>query len=353
VYLKDIESFFPPPKDAGRTFTLFDRDGNGDVSRDEMELACLDVHREQLSLEHSMRDLDSAVGKLDNILMSVYTIVALVIIAVALEAQLVTLVTGTGTLVLGLSWLIGASMQEVLASIIFLFIKHPYDVGDRVQINQEHYIVQEINLLSTVFVDSNSAYVQAPNSILNDLWIQNIRRSKEMSEVFTFDVAYTTSFHDLERLRETMLEFLESEKRDYQPVFNLTVKDIPEQTMMTLTVNITYKSNWQQDTLRVKRRNKWICALKKALADVKIYGPKGDPDGIPAPTRYTQVPWELVKEKDDKAAGGKGPDEPSAPKDGWQLSDKNAAMLNSADQAFGEAAILQMTPRRGLSEKKE
>ncbi len=51
------------------------------------DLNCRDVHREQLSLEHSMRDLDSAVGKLDNILMSVYTIVALVIIAVALVSE--------------------------------------------------------------------------------------------------------------------------------------------------------------------------------------------------------------------------------------------------------------------------
>jgi small-conductance mechanosensitive channel len=60
-------------------------------------------------------------------------------------------------------------MQEVLGSIIFLFVKHPYDVGDRVQINKEFYIVQEINLLSTVFMDSSSAYVQAPNNILNTL----------------------------------------------------------------------------------------------------------------------------------------------------------------------------------------
>ena len=45
-----------------------------------------------------------------------------------------------------------------------------------------------------------------------------------MCEVFTFDVAYTTSFHDLERLRGTMLSFLESERRDFQQVFNLTVK---------------------------------------------------------------------------------------------------------------------------------
>ena len=76
----------------------------------------------------------------------------------------------------------------------------------------------------------------------------------------------------------------------------------------------------------MKRRNKWICALKKALTDVKIYGPTGDPDAIPAPTRYTKVPWELVKEEDDKAAESKTPGEQSAPRDGWQLSDKNAAM---------------------------
>lgn len=66
-----------------------------------------------------MRDLDSAVGRLDNILMSVYFVVAVLIVAVALvrvepemltcdllttipqEAQLLTIVTGAGTLVLG------------------------------------------------------------------------------------------------------------------------------------------------------------------------------------------------------------------------------------------------------------
>jgi MFS superfamily sulfate permease-like transporter len=42
-----------------------------------------EFHREQLSIENSMRDLDSAVGRLDNILMSLYVIIAVLIIAVA------------------------------------------------------------------------------------------------------------------------------------------------------------------------------------------------------------------------------------------------------------------------------
>ena len=80
-----------------------------------------------------------------------------------------TLITGAGTLILGLSWLIGGSLQEVLSSIIFLFIKHPFDVGDRVVISGQTYTVKEIRLLSTTFLDSNSTLVQAPNNALNTL----------------------------------------------------------------------------------------------------------------------------------------------------------------------------------------
>lgn len=70
---------------------------------------------------------------------------------------------------LGLSWLIGGSLQEVLTSIIFLFVKHPFDVGDRVNIGKENYTVKEIRLLSSVFLDSNSTLVQAPNTVLNTM----------------------------------------------------------------------------------------------------------------------------------------------------------------------------------------
>lgn len=57
----------------------------------------------------------------------------------------------------------------MLQSIIFLFIKHPFDVGDRVIVNKETYTVKEIRLLSTVFLDGNSTSVQAPNVVLNTM----------------------------------------------------------------------------------------------------------------------------------------------------------------------------------------
>ena len=257
-----------------------------------------EFHREQLSIENSMRDLDSAVGRLDNILMTVYFVVAILIIAVALvnfflilTSTFLAIYTGGSTRYPryrhrnfdpwfvsnymhsksynrypcpGLSWLIGGSLQEVLTSIIFLFVKHPFDVGDKVILDKEMYTVKEIRLLSTIFLDSSSILVQAPNNMLNSLvrwnlfspfilfsqnpprwqFIQNLRRSPQggcfdfafslnsyvlssllqMSETFTFDVDYATTFEDLERLREKMLTFLESERRDYHPVFDVNIK---------------------------------------------------------------------------------------------------------------------------------
>ena len=87
-------------------------------------------------------------------------------IVVILDRSVASLITGAGTIILGLSWLIGDSLAEVLASIIFLFIKHPFDVGDRITVEKETYTVKEIRLLSTIFLDKNSCLVQAPNSVL-------------------------------------------------------------------------------------------------------------------------------------------------------------------------------------------
>ncbi|KAJ6593918.1 Mechanosensitive ion channel-domain-containing protein [Mycena capillaripes] len=317
ILVEDIARFFPTPDEADLVFALFDQDSNGDASRDEVEMAMMEFHREQLSIEHSMQDLDSAVGRLDNIFMSLYVVIAILIIAVALEAQVATLVTSAGTLVLGLSWLIGGTLAEVLTSIIFLFIKHPFDVGDRVCIDKTNYTVKEIRLLSTIFLNSDGVSVQAPNTVLNS----------QMSESFTFDVNYSTSFEDVEKLRQRMLTFVTTERRDYQPAFDIVVVDFPDQSKMTLQADIKYKSNGQQGALKAKRRNKWLCALKAALAEVGIYGPSGNPHSEPGTQRYTEVPWHEVKAESEKAKTSKEK-MPSAqvPEGGWRLSGQNAVI---------------------------
>jgi len=348
LVFQDISRLFPSLEEADAAFSLFDRDGNGDVSLEETEQSCAEFHREQLSIEHSMRDLDSAVGRLDNLLMSLYVVVAILIIAVMLEAQLATLITAAGTLVLGLSWLIGSSLHDVLTCIIFLFIRHPFDVGDRIDLGDKGtFTVKEIRLLSTIFLDGHGTSVQVSNTVLDTLFIKNIRRSPKMSESFTFDVDFSTTFKQIEQLRSLMLGFVQMERRDFQPSFDISVVDIPEQDKMVLQADIMYKSNWQQGTLKATRRNKWICALKTYLAEAKIYGPKGNPDATPAPTRYTLIPWEEVQEKGKNSADPMMPIAmPEMPSGGFNLMSRSAIKLDDTENIFGNPGTPTQLPRK-------
>ena len=70
--VEDISRYFTTKEDVEQAFLFFDTDGNGDATLEECEMAVVDLHRERLALSSSMRDLDSAVGRLDAILMSLF-----------------------------------------------------------------------------------------------------------------------------------------------------------------------------------------------------------------------------------------------------------------------------------------
>ena len=71
----------------------------------------------------------------------------------------------------GLSWLIGSSLHDILTSIIFLFVRHPFDVGDRIDLGAPNgsFTVKEIHLLSTILLNGNGTYVQVSNNVLATL----------------------------------------------------------------------------------------------------------------------------------------------------------------------------------------
>lgn len=70
------------------------------------------------------------------------------------QSTFISTLTTAGTTLLSLSFVFATTAQEFLGSCIFLFVKHPYDVGDRVDITgpeKERLVVEKISLLYTVF----------------------------------------------------------------------------------------------------------------------------------------------------------------------------------------------------------
>lgn len=179
---------------------------------------------------------------------------------------------------MSLSFVFAATAQEILGSCIFLFAKHPYDIGDRVDITSEMFTVEHIALLYTVFKRvTNGKTVQIPNIVLNTLWVENITRSKAMREQVSVFCAFDTSFEDINLLKLEMQSFLRdsANNRDFHPDTDIEVVSIAEMNKLELRVEIRHKSNWSNETLRASRRSKFMCALVVALRKVPILGPGG------------------------------------------------------------------------------
>lgn len=64
-------------------------------------------------------------------------------------------------------------MQEILLACIFLFVKHPYDVGDRVDVDGKEYTVAKMSLLSTNFKRVDGKFVWIGHNILATKVIEN------------------------------------------------------------------------------------------------------------------------------------------------------------------------------------
>ncbi|KAN0106706.1 hypothetical protein V8E51_009582 [Hyaloscypha variabilis] len=316
LYQEDIEEVLGPARkeEAQASFDALDNDGNGDISLDEMIMKVVEVGRDRKAIAASMRDVGQAIGVLDQVLIAVLFVIIIFIFVAFQDTNFVTTLATAGTTLLSLSFVFAVTTQEFLGSCIFLFVKHPYDVGDRVDIVgpvQEYLVVEQISLLFTVFkrIDTMKM-VQVPNIVLNTLWIENVTRSKAMKEQLDMYISFDTSLEDIELLRSEMEAFVRhpDNSRDFQPDIILEATGIGNMDKLQLKVEIRHKSNWHNETVRAARRSKFMCALVLALRKVPIYGPGGggEPLGGPTNPSYSvSIPDGLAAEARDKAAKAK------------------------------------------------
>ena len=195
-----------------------------------------------------------------------------------LNENFVTTLATAGTALLSLSFVFAVTAQEVLGSCIFLFVKHPYDIGDRVDVSNEELTVDRISLLYTNFKRvANGKAVQIPNIVLNNLWVENVTRSRSMREFISVFVNFGTSFEDIKLLENELRRFVcaKDNARDFQQEVEVRVMNMAEMDKLELRVEMRYKGIWHSDAHRASRRSKFLCEVVRVLRQIPIYGPGG------------------------------------------------------------------------------
>ncbi|KAK2877795.1 hypothetical protein FQN49_001193 [Arthroderma sp. PD_2] len=313
LYLEDLYDVFGPDhrSEAEECMAALDRDDNGDISLDEMILTVTEFGKARQAMSKSMHDVDQAINVLDNLLLAVVFILVVLVFIAFLNKGFGTTLAAGATALLSMSFVFATTCQEVLGSCIFLFVKHPYDVGDRVHINNNELLVEHISLLFSVFRDiQNHKTVQVPNIVLNTQWIENVTRSAAMREQLTLTCDFGTSFGDIQLLKREMQAFVRAKdnSRDFAPDVDVEVSGLGDMNKLELKVEIRHKSNWHNEVVRATRRSKFLCALVLAIKKIPIYGPGGGDAAlgdIAKPSYSVSISHEQAQQSKDEYAADK------------------------------------------------
>ncbi|KAF2306774.1 hypothetical protein GH714_021300 [Hevea brasiliensis] len=172
--------------------------------------------------------------------------------------------------------------KTIFESIIFVFVMHPFDVGDRCVIDGVQMIVEEMNILSTVFLRYDMEKIYYPNSVLLMKPISNFSRSPDMGDAIDFTIEVSTSVDDFNALKKAIKLFiLLVESMSFEQIHREQAKALEpkayiasegdrgcEQDELTLCVQQTI--NHQNFGEKEHRRSELVFELKKIFENLGI-----------------------------------------------------------------------------------
>jgi len=118
----DFYPAFPNPQSAEDAFRVFDKDGNGDISRAEIKTVLLKVYRERRFLSRSMRDVGEALVTLNNILRFFAAVVLFFISLSVFGVEVGDSLTSVYTVGIAASFIFKNAASSAFDSIMFLFV---------------------------------------------------------------------------------------------------------------------------------------------------------------------------------------------------------------------------------------
>lgn len=266
----DFIPYFKTEAEAREAFSFFDADRNGDISKNEMREAVQRIYRERRALSTSLKDMSSAISKLDLVLMSIGLIIVVFIwLLIFNRNATVANIVPLSTFVVGFSFVFGNSAKTIFESMIFIFATHPYDVGDLVFIDDVPMFVKEFGMISTVFRTTTNQEVVAPNAMLaSSKYIHNSRRSGNQWETTDIKMSFDTALETMDEFRKRLRAWVAEHDREWGGGLDVNFSSIDQMNCVTLTIAMEHKGNWQEWGTRWARRTQLMRQVKTIAEDL-------------------------------------------------------------------------------------
>ncbi|KAF8037875.1 hypothetical protein BT93_B0648 [Corymbia citriodora subsp. variegata] len=242
----------------------------GRITKSSFRNWVVHAYFERKALAHSLNDTKTAVQQLHKLASAIVVVIIIVVslLVMGLATTKVILVVTSQLLLVG--FMFQNTCKTVFESIIFVFVMHPFDVGDRCVVDGVQMIVEEMNILTTVFLRYDMEKIYYPNSVLITKPISNFRRSPDMGDAVDFTIDVSTSIDTINALKKAIQSYIESKPKHWSPKHTVLVKEIEDVNKMKMSLCVQHTMNHQNYGERSSRKSDLILELKKIFENLDI-----------------------------------------------------------------------------------
>ncbi|GFE54667.1 mechanosensitive ion channel protein [Babesia ovis] len=212
---EQLKSFLVP-EEADTIVSLLDLSGHGRINVSMLHQALLNLYNARKKFKNVIKGQDSIFKVLLRLLSCGTWICALVVMAFMAGITAEAIVVSGAALMSALTVALSYLYTNFLTSVIFVAISNPYNVGDRVRLNDgEPLIVKKIRTYTTEFVTIMGKGLVFQNAVLANMKITNETRSVRATFDFEFAVDYKTTDEQLTALNDHLLAISNSRPNDF------------------------------------------------------------------------------------------------------------------------------------------
>ncbi|CAA7391470.1 unnamed protein product [Spirodela intermedia] len=270
IYLEDLMCFMGEDE-ALKAMGLFEGALQSNrVSRRSLKNWVINAFRERRALSLTLNDTKTAVKRLHQMVNVVMAVVIFVLWLLIMDLATVHLLVLVSSQLLLLVFVFGNTLRMVFEDLIFLFGMHPFDVGDRCEVDGVQMIVEEMNILTTVFLRYDNQKIAYPNSVLLTKPISNFYRSPDMWDFVDFCIDVATPEEKVALMKERIKAHIE-EKEDYwYPNPSVMLRDVEDMNKLKVSIWLQHRMNHQNMVERWTRRELVVQAMIKVFRELQI-----------------------------------------------------------------------------------
>ncbi|KAG2331812.1 hypothetical protein Bca4012_018687 [Brassica carinata] len=242
----------------------------GKITRKAFTEWVIKVYTSRKALGHSLDDTKTAVKQVDKLIAGVLTIITFIIWLILLDIASTKFLLVFSSQFVGLAFMIGSTCKNIFESFVFVFVMHPYDVGDRCVVDGVMLLVEEIHLLTTVFLKIDNEKVFYPNAVLITKSISNFYRSPDMGDFIELSIAFATPAAKIATFKKRIGEYLVQNPHHWYPEPMLMVKAIENVNKLKMNLLVQHTINFQNFAEKNVRRTELFIAIKRVLEELEI-----------------------------------------------------------------------------------